>query len=206
MTFHLFRLRRLVWLTPTLVILVTGCITHRPTLSTWRDSTLTPTRADKIALTPQLNPSPETAALGRLLTAELQREGFHLVPADQADYLMAYALEDELVNQGRTIAITTAASPPQTTAQVMDETPPGGYSSDPTIPARAVSQPVVYRNRGIRLFLYNNPKTHPGGFRIVWQGYISSGLSASPQRETILLKTLLGYLGQEYHGPVRPAQ
>lgn len=189
------RIRALVWLIPTLVILMTGCATHRPVISTWRDSQAMPTRTDKIALTLQPQPEPENIELGRLLAAELKREGFDLVPVKQADYLMAYTWEDELADQGRSITTITPASPPQTTAQAMGQ-------AEPTIPASVVSQPVVYRHRGIRLFLYNNPKTHPGGFRIVWQGYISAGQTASAADETALLKTLLGYLGQEHHGPV----
>lgn len=193
------RVHTLAWLPPALVILLTGCATHQPVISTWRDSQVTPTRADKIALTIQPQPSPEDAELGRLLAAELKREGFNLVPVEQADYLMAYAWEDELVDQGRSITTTTPAAPPQTTAQAMGQ-------AVPTVPARVASQPVVYRDRGIRLFLYNNSKTHPGGLRIVWQGYIAAGHTTSAAGKTALLKTLLGYLGQEYHGTVIPAK
>ena len=175
-------------------------------VSTWRDSALTPTRSDKIALMLQHNPRPETAALGRLLTAELKREGFNLVPVEQADYLMAYTLEDELVDQGRSITTITPASPPQTTAQVMAQPIIGHSATEPTIPARVVSEPVVYRNRGIRLLLYNNPQTHPGSFQIVWQGYIAASGTTSAERETALIKTLLGYLSQEQHGSVNLAQ
>jgi hypothetical protein len=175
-------------------------------VSAWHDSPITPTRADTIALTLQANPSRETAELGRLLTTELKREGFHLVPVDQADYLMAYALEDQLVDQGRSITTTIPASPPQTTGQVMEQPPTDGYSTAPTISAQTVSQPIVYRSRGIRLFLYANPKTHPGGFQIVWQGYIAAGQASSAGRKTALIRTLLGYLGREYHGSVNLAQ
>lgn len=172
-------------------------------ISTWRNSALTPTRSDKMALTLQHNSSPETAALGSLLTAELNREGFNLVPLEQADYLMSCTVEDELVDQGRAITMITPGSAPQTTAQIAG---PASAASQPTIPGTMVSKPVVYRNRGIRLLLFSNPQTHPGGIQIVWQGYIAASGSASAKRETTLIKTLLGYLGQEYHGPVNLAQ
>lgn len=199
------RLSALPWLLPALVILLAGCATHRPVVSAWRDSQSTPTRADTIGLIAQPDASPANAELSRLLTAELKREGFKLVPVEQADYLMAYTLEDELVDQGRTVAMTTPTSPPQTTRQVLGFSATGDSLTDPTLPARTISQPVVFRNRGIRLFLYNNPKTHPGGFQIVWQGYITAGQTASAERETALIRALLGYWGQEYHGSVNLA-
>ena len=90
--------------------------------------------------------------LGRLLTAELKREGSNVVPVEEADYLMAYTLEDELVPQPRSITITEPASPPQTPGQVMSQTD-GSYANDPTIPMRGASEPILFRNRGIRLFL-----------------------------------------------------
>lgn len=197
----LFRWLALAWRVSALVILMAGCATHRPVISTWNESQKVPGRTDKIGLIKQLNPASQTAELGRLLTDELKREGFNVVPTDEADYLMAYSLEDELVPQDRSVTMMEPASPPQTTAQVIDQAGARGYSGDPTLPARPVSQPVVFRSRGIRLFLYNNPKTHPGGFQIVWQGYIAAG-QATPKRETALIKTLLGYLGQEHHGAV----
>ena len=196
---------RMVWIVSTLATLLAGCATRRPVISTWNESPLIPERTHKVALIQQLNPTPQTAELGRLLTAELKREGFNVVPTDQADYLLAYTLEDELVPQNRSIPTFEPASPPQTTGQVIDQDPARGYLGDSTLGSTAVSQPVVFRSRGIRLFLYNNPKTHSGGFQIVWQGYIAAGQTTS-QRETALIKTLLSYLGQEHHGAVNLAQ
>lgn len=170
-------------------------------ISTWQDSQTAPTRADTFALTLQPHASPQNAELSRLLTAELKREGFHLVPIAHADYLIAGILEDELVSQGRSVVLTTPGSPPQTAAQTA-----GRYAAEPTFSSTTVLQPVVFRKRGIQLFLYRNPKTHPGGFQIVWQGYIAAGYAASAEDETARIKTLLGYLGREYHGSVNLAQ
>ena len=119
------------------------------------------------------------------------------MPIEQADYLMACTMEDELVeDQQHQITTPMPVAPPQTTGPTL--TQPQGQMS--TFPAPSVSKPVVFRNRGIQLFLYNNPKTHPGSFQIVWQGYIAAGQTASAERETALIKTLLGHLGQEQHG------
>ena len=200
------RLRALVWLLPMLVILLAGCATHHPMVSAWHNSQFTLTRTDKIALTLRPDPSAQDAELNRLLVAELKQEGFNLVPIEQADYLLACTLEDELVDQGRSVTMTTPASPPQTTGQIMDQSLTGGYSTGPTFPANSVLKPVVFRHRGIRLFLYNNPQTHPGGLQIVWQGYIAVGGTTTAEHETALIKTLLSYLGQEQHGSVNLAK
>ena len=192
------RLAPLLWWIPELVVVWTGCATHHPLVSTWHESPYAPTRADKIALTLRPEASPEDAELGRLLVDELRREGFHLVPIAEADYLMACTLEDERVaDPEHRITINTPAAPPQTTGQILSQS-----ESFTSLPARQVLHAVVFRNRGIRLFLYNNPETHPGGLAIAWQGYITTAPAATAEQETLLIRTLLGYLGQEQHGPV----
>ncbi|HLZ54762.1 MAG TPA: hypothetical protein VKS19_09820 [Verrucomicrobiae bacterium] len=194
------RLAALLWLLPPLVILMAGCATRHPMVSTWHESEFSPTRADKIALTLRPRPSPEDAELGRLLVDELKREGFNLVPMEKADYLIAGTLTDELVtDQQHRITTTVPAPPPQTTGQIM--TLPSSSASETSI-----SRPVIFRNRGIRLFLYTNPKTNPSGLQIAWQGYIATGQPATAERETLLIRTLLGYFGQEQHGPVNLGQ
>jgi hypothetical protein len=193
------RLPALLGLMPALVILLAGCATRHPLVSTWTESHASPTRADKIALTLRPRPSPEDAELGRLLVDELKREGFNLVPIEKADYLMACALTDEWVEDPRQqITINTPAAPPQTTGQILSQSESFASSA----PVSRVSRPVVFRHRGIRLFLYTNPKTNPGGFQIAWQGYITAGQPVTAERETLLIRTLLGYFGQEQHGPV----
>ncbi len=190
------RLAALLWLLPPLVILMAGCATRHPMVSTWHESEFSPTRADKIALTLRPQPSPEDAALGRLLVDELKREGFNLVPMEKADYLIAGTLTDELVtDQQHRITTTVPAPPPQTTGQIMT-------LQSSSVPETSISRPVIFRNRGIRLFLYTNPKTNPSGLQIAWQGYIATGQPATAERETLLIRTLLGYFGQEQHGPV----
>ncbi|HEV2434742.1 MAG TPA: hypothetical protein VG077_01980 [Verrucomicrobiae bacterium] len=197
------RLPALLGLMPALVILMAGCATHHPLASTWHESQFSPTRADKIALTLRPQPSPEDAELDRLLVGELKREGFNLVPIEKADYLMAGTMSDELLEDPRQqITINTPAAPPQTTGQILSQS----ESLASSVPASRVSRPVVFRQRGIRLFLYTNPKTNPGGFQIVWQGYIVTGQTVTAERETLLIRTLLGYFGQEQHGLVNLIQ
>jgi hypothetical protein len=121
------------------------------------------------------------------------------VRIDKADYLMACTWEDILMEDQQQEIVTPAmGSSPQTTEQIITQSP----AQTSIFPAASVSRPVVFRNRGIRLFLYNNPKIHPGSIQIVWQGYIAAGEGASAERKMALIRTLLGYLGQEQHGQV----
>ena len=76
-------------LLPLLVILLAGCASKHPTIGAWRSTGFSPARTDKIALTLRPNPGAEDEELGRLLTAEFQRQGFNLVPQAEADYTLA---------------------------------------------------------------------------------------------------------------------
>jgi PIN domain nuclease of toxin-antitoxin system len=79
---------------------------------------------------------------------ELKREGFNLVPIEKADYLIACAFSDELAEDPRQrITINTPAAPPQTTGQILSQS-----EAFASVPGSRVSRPVVFRQRGIRLF------------------------------------------------------
>ena len=69
-----------------------------------------------------------------------------------------------------------------------------------------VETEYIHPDQGIRLYLYVNPKTHPGGLQIAWQGCIEAGETVSPDREPLLIKTLLGYFGQDYTGRIELGQ
>jgi hypothetical protein len=183
-----------------LAVLAAGCASPQPTVSTWNNAPFAPARTDKIGLTLRSNPSPEDAELGRLLVTELKREGFDLVPIEQADYLLAYALEDDRVEvDNYRTAPPATMGPPQTTAQIISPPQRHTYGG----PAPGVSAPpFVFHNQGIQLYLYTNPQTRPGGLQVAWQGYVSTGQTVSTEQELVLIQTLLRYWGQEHHGPV----
>lgn len=196
------RLIALLWLPPTLAILSAGCASHHPMVNTWSNAQFSPTRADKMGLTLRPNPSPEDAELGRLLVAELKLEGFDLVPIEKADYLLTYVLEDNWTVDEQNRITTSVVPPPQTTQQMF--LPP--QAQTPSAPISTVSTPIVFHSKGIRLYLYTNPQTRPGGLQIAWQGYIDAGNTVSAERETVLIRTLLGCFGQEQHRRVDLAQ
>jgi hypothetical protein len=185
-----------------LAFLSTGCATQRPRVDTWRNPQYSPTPADKIALTDRPNPKPQDATLGRLLVAELQRKGFALVPSEQADYLLTYVVSVSCNEEHRHVSTTVVSAPSQVAWDntTMPQAMPQAWNS--SVPPTVYVNPVIYRSRDLRLYLYTNPKTHSGNFQMVWQGNITTELTASPERDSVRIRTLLGYFGKDQNGRV----
>jgi hypothetical protein len=181
-----------------LAFLATGCATQRPRVDTWRNPQYSPTQVDKIALTDRPNPRPQDATLGRLLVAELQRKGFAMVPAEQADYLLTYVVSVSYDEDYRHVSTTVVSAPSQVAWD--DTTMPQAWHA--SVPPTVYVNPVIYRSRDLRLYLYTNPKTHSGNFQMVWQGNITAELTASPERDSVRIRTLLGYFGKDQNGRV----
>ena len=201
----LLGLRSLVWLLLALVFLSAGCATKRPMVNTWRNPQFSPARTNTVALTQRPNPTPEDAALGQMVVAELQHAGFTLGPAERADYLLTYVFSENAQERVVNGPALIRMQPPQTTGQIGSDFYQRGndfYLS--SVPANQVwtSQ---YRAKDIRLYLYTNPKTHPAGFQQVWQGTIMVGNKVSSEREQVLLRTLFRYFGQDQNGRVELA-
>jgi hypothetical protein len=183
-------------LTLMLITFSTGCVSNRANVGAWRDSNFSPTRTSKIALTLMSNPSIEDAELGRALIAELKRENFNLVPSSEADYTLACAVEDNSEQIYTPSQQPFLSTPPQITGQAYDE------SAFRTQQTQFPPTLIVVHKKDIRLYLYTNPQTHSGSLHIAWTGSIEAGETVSTNREPALIKTLLGYFGQEYTGPV----
>jgi hypothetical protein len=185
-----------------LAFLATGCATQRPRVDTWRNPQYSPTPADKIALTDRPNPRPQDATLGRLLVAELQRKSFALVPSEQADYLLTYVVSVSCNEEHRHVSTTVVSAPSQVAWDntTMPQATPQAWNS--SVPPTVYVNPVIYRSRDLRLYLYTNPKTHSGNFQMVWQGNINTELTASPERDSVRIRTLLGYFGKDQNGRV----
>jgi len=192
-----------------LAVFLAGCATSHPTVGAQRGAGFSPARTDKIALTLRPNPSQEDAQLGRLLTAELQREGFNLVSSAEADYTLAYALEDDSTETDVPWRDFTVPSDPQSSRDIIASatSPPPGFARAPAGTAPSIgSTAIVYHSKGVSLYLYTNPKTHGGKFQLAWSGCIDAGNGVSTQREALLIEKLLGYFGQDYIGRVNLAK
>lgn len=196
-----------------LALISTGCATSKPPMvDTWRNPKFFPTPADKIALTDHPVPGPQDAALHRLMVDELQREGFSVVSSDQADYLLAYVL-DEAVQIQQVAHIHPQYNPmmqpgpltPQTDAQygaTSRDLVTHNWTGPPPAPLPDRVDTFRFTSDYIRLLLYTNPQTHAGDFQLVWQGNIDVDQPVSAEREQLLLKTLLGYFGKSQNGRV----
>ncbi|HEX5398941.1 MAG TPA: hypothetical protein VFY06_07825 [Verrucomicrobiae bacterium] len=184
-----------------------GCASKRPIIGAWRTDGFSPAPTDKIALTVKLNPSPEDAQLGEMLTNELQRLDFNLVPQADADYTLVYAVEDDSTATyipRRDFAVSTPVQTSQGNVRLGNPVlapfaqPQPGFTAAPSLGPTV----VVYHTKGIRLYLYTNPQTHSGKFETAWTGSIEAGENISADREPLLIAALLKYFGQNYVGRV----
>ena len=183
-----------------ITMLSVGCATKRPMVSAGRYSQLSVTPTNTIALTTKVKPGRADTELNRILVAELQREGFNVVSYEIADYILAYTFEDEWTENHQQSVTARQMPASQTTTQLMS-------GSQPTdTPSAIADTSFTSQTQGIRLVLYTNPKTHPGGLQIAWQGCIDPGKNISSQNEPALIRTLLGYFGRDYNGPVNLAK
>jgi hypothetical protein len=188
--------RWLVWF-PALAIcalISAGCTSVKPMVNTWGNSTFSPTPTNSIALKIITNARPEEAETGRLLAAELKREGFVVVPDEQADYLLSYVVSGNLEQHVLSNTLSEQ-SPAQETRQTVNG-PATLYVYS------GVEKSYQIQVRDIRLFLYSNPATNPHGLQLAWQGTITIGKDNSVKGVQALLRTLLQYFGKIENGKV----
>ena len=151
------------------------------------------------------NPSREDALLGAALMTELSNEHFNITTNADADYVLNYLVEDNstvVVSQHEEVQ-PVFAPPPQSNRQMSGAFIGGQpYNPGDTYRIHMVSTPLVFTDKGIRLYLFANPKKQPQGFQLAWQGYIGGGTSITAERIPFLIKTLLGHFGEDYTGKI----
>ena len=187
-----------------LAIISTGCAsTPKSVLITvQRDPHYSLSRSNTISMALRLNPSREDALLGAALMTELSNEHFNVTTNADADYILSYLVEDDsrMVYSKHTETEPVFAPPPQTTAQILSGPP--GLNANGIYRVHTVSTPLIFTDKGVRLYLYANPKMRSQGLQIAWQAYIGGGTSITAGRIPFLAKTLLGYFGQNYTGKI----
>ncbi len=195
------KLHHLLVLLPVAVVMLSaGCATKPPMVSAASYSHFTLTPTNTITLSAKANPKPQDEQLSRVLVAELDRAGFELVPPEKADYILTYVIEDEWSEER---GQSTMASP-MPAAQTSDQVRMGNGTQTPGISPAPVNTTFTAHSKGIRLIVFTNPKTHPGGLDIVWQGCIDTGQSLTPENETALVRILPRLFWAEPRRP-RPA-
>jgi hypothetical protein len=180
-------------------LLSTGCASNQTTVNTWRNPAFSPTPTNTIALTLHEAAKPDDAAMGQLLQAELQREGFALVPAERADYLLSYMVTDNQIEHHWMESHPAPMEQPPAFVNGQLATSSGPGFGQPS----QYEETAVVQTRDIRLFLYTNPKTNPAGLQLVWQGTITVEKAHPPGDEQLLFKTLLHYFGADENGAVK---
>jgi len=190
-----------------------GCASHKAYVLARRDASFSPTLAARIAMVNQLKPRPEDQELAVALTAELKRQGFHLVPQEEAEYTLSYWIEENWHQRkipvktydplGRDPNFTSSPLPPSSLEYGMAVSGGPVYPSpkDGRVTVILVDDPVAVQ--GIRLQLYSRESARAGRLQTAWEGYIDAGFKVAPEREPILLRTLLTYFGKDYTGRAR---
>ncbi len=190
-----------------LAIISTGCASTQKSvlITAQRDPHYSLSRSNTISLGLRPNPSREDALLGAALTTELFNERFNITTNADADYVLNYLVEDDstvVVSQHEEVQ-PVFAPPPRNNAQMSGGSIGGQpYNQGGIYRTHMVSTPLVFTDKGIRLYLFTNPNKQPHGFQLAWQGYIGGGTSITTERIPFLIKTLLGYFGEDYTGKI----
>jgi hypothetical protein len=190
-----------------MAVCFTGCVSKQAYVIARLDPQYSPTSSSRIALVHQNQPRPEDQDLGRALVAELERQGFQIVPQEAADYTLACWIENDW--RTRKTIVQTSEPGLGLRGETLTHMPPAAYSSPggsfthyhatPYQTTRVVDEQVPAQ--GIRLRLYPRANSRAASLQPAWDGYIDGGPKVSAERQPILLKTLLSYFGRDFTGP-----
>lgn len=162
------------------------------------------TPASRIAVAPHAAPRREEQVLQQALQLELSRQGFQVVPADQADFILTYWIE-EAWKPGKQVIYPVddwPASLPPPLPPILAGAPAGiAYSPHYEPAPRIVDAP--FNVQGIRLKLFPAHGTGADQLRPAWEGYIEGGAIVRAKREAVLLRTLFQYFGRNFEGRAR---
>lgn len=182
-----------------MVLASAGCASHRTNLIARSGGQPLRMEGRSVSLMLSLHRDPQQRELDRLLTMELQRRGFSIVPQAEADFTISANTEINWVT-------TTTTVHPQVQANSLFVPYPGtgGFVPISTEPALVpVRMETQIPTEGIRLRLYETRVLKQGRFQTAWEGYIEAGLKLRPEQQPVLLKSLCDYLGRDFIGHVK---
>jgi len=169
---------------------------------------------NRITLADQAHPREEEQALRNYLLTQLPLQGFELVTPEQAEYALAYWIDKSwrrgkvVVShrQGYWVNPTIEPGPPfLLPSSPYLWTPSFTYSGQPQLGIQHVVE-VAYATQGIQLKLFYLESMRSGRMQTAWEGYIEAGDRVSKQREPVLLRTLLNYVGKDFVGRAKLVQ
>jgi hypothetical protein len=189
-----------------LLVLSAGCTTHLADIVARRGSPPLPSNGRNVALMTSVQARPQDGPLQRVVVAELERNGYHIVTQPEADYTLVCYVEDNWLTQlGPSAWLDLPSSSPSITVlpadrKVVAEKRETHY--DPYLTSNYCPKEKVPK-QGVRLRFYSSPSLQAGRFETAWEGYIEAGLTLRPEREPLLVKTLLTFFGRDYVGRVK---
>jgi hypothetical protein len=181
-------------------IVASGCASRSALVIAERHASYSPSRTNTIALATHGKARAEDKELGRALVAGLTTAGFDIVPASQADYSLAYWIDDSWNPMVIPPTSQSGANP-----QPIPYPGPGGtvrFDSARAYPAPPYPVQNELLTKGIRLRLLSNRGTASQRLTPVWEGYVEIGPELSPERELHSLNLLLSHFGENFKGRV----
>lgn len=187
----------------TLTGLITGCASRTALVIARRDAQFNLSAASKISLAAHAHPRESELALQQTLITALHERGIEIVPPAQADFTLAYWLDDSWKPGKKVVYYYDGGwqnTYPMAQPTFMYAGPQGQmlYEDQRPIRQRVVDSP--YYIQGIRLKVYPKTGTNTDPFKAAWEGYIEGGKRVSHKRERVLLRTLLNYYGKDFAG------
>jgi hypothetical protein len=181
----------------------TGCASRHPKIFAHRDPAHWPSVTNRIAIAAHQQSRPQDAELGDALRAELRRRGFNLTAATNADYVLAYWVEENwnTMRPGGSVAYGGPATPvgmvPYEGSPI---TAPGSLSMGISPDGRLERYLL---NEGIRLELYPQLKSAGADLTAAWTGSIAGSSELRPAQIPALLSALLNHFGEDFIGRVK---
>lgn len=187
----------------TLTGLMTGCASRTALVIARSDAQFNLSATNKISLAAHAQPRESELALQQALLTALQEHGIELVSPAQADFTLAYWLDDSWKPGKKVIYYYNGGwqnTYPMAQPTFISAGPQGQvmYENQHPIRQRVVDSP--YYIQGIRLKIYPKTGVNADPFKAAWEGYIEGGSRVSQKREPILLRTLLNYYGKDFNG------
>lgn len=184
---------------------LTGCASHSMQLVARRNSAEAPTSIAGIALVNHPKPRPEDERLKLVLTEALQREGIRPKSNGEADYVLAYWIDD---SWDEVVPATQPSYQGLVTHVVVGNVndPSEGRMADEYAhrASEQRAQPARYLSvKGVKLRVYSNRATGAARLAPVWEGYVEVGSIESSAHLAEAVRSLLAHFGQDFTGRVR---
>src|ERR1043165_7107631 len=188
--------------------LLAGCATSRSVqMVTKRNSPDAPTSTDGIVLAKHPQPQPDEQRLNHVLTEVLGANVQNSKPGNQADYVLAYWIDeswDEVIPVDQSAKQENYQQSIHQVAGMSGDRTGGRIQGESFHSLKEGSKPNQHyiSKKGVKLFLYSNRAPASARLTPVWEGYIEVGSTESSQQLKGAVKNLLAQFGKDFAGRV----